>query len=211
MLGQFVKLKNGKPFEVVSRPNWLEMDGSEITDDTRFIEAGIWPLVHEDFEYDHYTQEATRKEIADWQINDNNVTVTYEVTDRPLEDAKTLLKMEVDRIRYRKIYSENIPYVFPGDTEPDGIQMRNEVDRQNIQDLVIDAMTKDPETPVVFMPISNNLKTLSAQDLIKMGIYIKSRGDAIVAYAWSLKEQINEATSLSEIRSMAATIEDFWP
>jgi len=124
------------------------------------------------------------------------------------ETQESLCK-RVNTIRYSKIYQESIPYTFPGDTEPDGIQMRDETDRQNIQDFVIDATTKDPATEMNWMPVSNNLKTMTAAQAIAMGQALKARGDAIVAYSWQLKAQINAATTTAELN--AINIKDGWP
>ena len=120
---------------------------------------------------------------------------------------QVLLLPQVNNIRYSKIYQDSIPYTFPGDSEPDGVQMRNEVDRQNIQDLVIDASLRDPADPMVFMPTSNTLKTLTARDIVDMGKYLKARGDQIVAYSWTLKSQIKAAQTIEDLPDIQAG----WP
>jgi hypothetical protein len=127
----------------------------------------------------------------------------------PYSTPKELLNIQINEIRYSKIYMDSIPYTFPGDTEPDGIQMRDETDRQNIQDLVIDAMNKNPEDTMYFMPVSNNLKTLTAQDIIDMGQFLKTRGDQIVSYAWTLKAQISAAATIEALN--AIDINTGWP
>lgn len=106
-------------------------------------------------------------------------------------DKVAEIKKKVDEIRYSKIYMESIPYTFPGDTEPDGIQMRDETDRQNIQDFVIDAANKAPESEMVWMPVSNTPKTMTAAQAVQMGRYLKARGDQIMAYSWQLKAQVD--------------------
>ncbi len=122
---------------------------------------------------------------------------------------KTDKKSKVDTLRQPKIYNPNIPYTFPGDAEPDGIQMRDETDRQNIQDMVIDAMNKDPETILYFMPVSNNLKAVSAQAIVDMGLYLKTRGDQIMGYSWQLKGQIEAADTLEALNEI--NINEGWP
>ena len=124
-------------------------------------------------------------------------------------DKKQMLKNKINEMRYSKIYSETIPYTFPGDTEPDGIQMRDETDRQNIQDIVIDAANKDPGATIYWMPVSNNLKTLTAAEAVSVGLALKARGDAIMLHSWTLKEQVNAATTQAELA--AINIEDGWP
>jgi hypothetical protein len=124
-------------------------------------------------------------------------------------DKKQMLKDKINEIRYSKIYMDSIPYTFPGDTEPDGIQMRDETDRQNIQDFVIDAANKDPEAVMYWMPVSNSVKTLTAAQAIEMGQYLKARGDAIMAYSWQLKGQVDAAGTYEELQ--AIDIESGWP
>lgn len=124
-----------------------------------------------------------------------------------LDDIKAKLVQRVNDIRYEKIYQSSIPYTFPEDTEPDGIQMRDEKDRQNLQDLIIDAMNNDPSTIMYFMPTSNNMKTVTSQDIIDMGRALKSRGDQIVLYAWNLKSRIFTAATTNELPN----VENGWP
>ena len=129
--------------------------------------------------------------------------------DQELSKEKKALTDKINVIRYSKIYMESIPYLFPGDTEPDGVQMRNDIDRQNIQDVVTDAILRDPGDIMYFMPTSNNLKTMTAQQIKDMGQFVKGRGDGIVGYAWGLKGQVNGATTIEELNSI--DINAGWP
>jgi hypothetical protein len=124
-------------------------------------------------------------------------------------DKKKVLKNKINEIRYSKIYSEVIPYTFPGDTEPDGIQMRDETDRQNIQDFVIDAANKDPDTIMYWMPVSNSVKAMKASEAVVMGQTLKNRGDGIMSHSWTLKAQVDAATTQAELS--AIDIEAGWP
>ena len=126
---------------------------------------------------------------------------------RALVGIKAQKSDQINTIRYQKIYQANIAYLFPGDTEPDGIQMRNEVDRQNIQDLVIDASTNDTEAPMAFMSTSNTLKYMTSAQLVAMGKYLKGRGDQIVGYAWALKAQVTAAQTIDELPDVTSG----WP
>ena len=125
-----------------------------------------------------------------------------------LQKQEALAK-QIDVIRYSKIYMESIPYTFPGDTEPDGVQMRDETDRQNIQDVIIDATVKDPNTIMYMMPTSNNIKPMTAAQVIEMGQYLKSRGDQIMQYSWQLKAQISAVETTEELNTIG--IETGWP
>jgi len=124
----------------------------------------------------------------------------------PLKEAR---KAEINILRYSKIYMDSIPYTFPGDTEPDGIQMRDETDRQNIQDFVIDASNKDPNTVMYWMPVSNNVKALKASEAVAMGQTLKARGDAVMGYSWQLKGQIDAAQTDDEVKAVDITLG--WP
>ena len=126
-----------------------------------------------------------------------------------LEIEKTKFKVEINIIRYKKLYQENIPYTFPGDSEPDGVQMRDETDRQNIQDFVLDASNKDPETIMYWMPVSNVMKAMTASEAIDMGQTLKARGDSIMGYSWTLKGQITTAETFEELQ--AIDIYSGWP
>jgi hypothetical protein len=124
-------------------------------------------------------------------------------------DKKKILKNKINEIRYSKIYMEAIPYTFPGDTEPDGIQMRNEIDRQNLQDFVIDAVNKDPEATMHWMPVSNNVKAMTAAQAVDMGLHLKTRGDQIMEYSWQLKGQIEATDTLEALNEINIT--EGWP
>ena len=207
----YVKLKNGKPNETLSRPNWFHEDGSPVTDNALFKEDAIYPVIDTPPTFNEYTQTSTQKPLPDWTVNTDNVEIAYEITDMTIEESKQKVRLVINQIRYIKIYNENIPYIFPGDTVPDGIQMRDEVDRQNIQDILLDATNKPAEAIMYFMPVSNTLKTMTAQELITMGLSIKARGDSIVSYAWGLKSQIDNAETLEQIETITATLEIGWP
>jgi hypothetical protein len=126
-----------------------------------------------------------------------------------LEAEKADKRAKINTIRYSKIYMDSIPYTFPGDTEPDGIQMRNETDRQNIQDFVIDAVNKDPEAVMHWMPVSNSVKAMTASQAVQMGQYLKDRGDQIMAYSWQLKGQVGAAETYEDLQ--AIDIASGWP
>jgi hypothetical protein len=144
-----------------------------------------------------------------WAYDGAWTVANQDIYDRVLADEKAKKSAEINTVRYSKIYMESIPYTFPGDTEPDGIQMRDEVDRQNIQDFVIDASVKNPEALMNWMPVSNNLKTMTAAQAVEMGQYIKNRGDQIMAYSWQLKAQINDAETYEALD--AINIQEGWP
>lgn len=90
-----------------------------------------------------------------------------EIKSTELDKQKRMKKNQIESLRYQKIYT-TFSYTFPGDSEPDGVQVRNEVDRQNLQDFHANCMKLDPATTVNFMPESNNLKTMTAAEGVAM-------------------------------------------
>jgi hypothetical protein len=144
-----------------------------------------------------------------WAYDGVWTVANQDIYDRVLADEKAKRSAEINTARYSKIYMESISYTFPGDTEPDGIQMRDETDRQNIQDFVIDASNKDPEAVLYWMPVSNNVKAMTAAQAVAMGQYLKDRGDQIMAYSWQLKGQVNAVETFEALD--AINIQEGWP
>jgi hypothetical protein len=135
------------------------------------------------------------------------------ISDRPPGDDLNTLKNNKIRLvnveRYARIYMESIPYTFPGDDTPDGVQMRDEIDRQNIQDFVIDAQMRDSEDTMYFMPVSNNVKIMTPEQAMSMGSYLKNRGDQIMGYSWVLKSQIANVETEEDLNNIDITVG--WP
>jgi len=144
-----------------------------------------------------------------WFYDGEWTVANQDIYDSVLTRWKTEKATQINTIRYSKIYMESIPYTFPGDTEPDGIQMRDETDRQNIQDFVIDAANKDPGETMYWMPVSNNVKAMTAAQAVEMGQYLKNRGDQIMAYSWQLKAQVSAAETIEVLN--AINIQEGWP
>jgi len=205
----YARLLNGVVSSVQAKPKWFLEDGTPIDDDALFIEDGIYPLIDIIPSYNFRVETCTKNPISEWVIHEDHVEATYTILAMSIQASILQLRQLINDLRYSKIYQESIPYLFPGDTEPDGIQMRDEIDRQNIQDIIIDATLKGPETVMYFMPVSNNLKIMTAADMIAMGVYLKSRGDAIVSYAWQLKTTLAQLTDRSDFIDF--NIVDGWP
>ena len=126
-----------------------------------------------------------------------------------LDARKQIARRNVDVIRDRHLFKDSIPYTFPGDTEPDGVQLRDERDRQNIQDNMIDAQNLAPDTMMHFMPVSNNVKAMTAAQMLDMGAFLKSRGDTIYSAAWTKKGQVNAAETFDALKAL--DLQADWP
>lgn len=130
-----------------------------------------------------------------------------------LKEAQLNKIQEVYAIRNNKIYQDSVPYTFPGDTEPDGVQFRNENDRQNLQDIGLVAQTHinngNTNAQMFFMAKSNILKILTPTQALEMCKTLKERGDSIYQRSWALKVAIQGTTSLEDIYNI--DISGGWP
>lgn len=201
-------------FPNTSFPAKFRVDGYDVVFETPKPSCGILETVIETTPI--LTLKGTWEQT--WSITDKFQDIPGGLTkaeqeqvflDQELSKEKKSLTDRINVVRYSKIYMESIPYLFPGDTEPDGVQMRNDIDRQNIQDVVTDAILRDPIDTMYFMPTSNNLKTMTAQQIKDMGQFVKVRGDIIVGYAWSLKDRVNNAVTLYALKDI--NIINGWP
>ena len=130
-----------------------------------------------------------------------------------LERRKHNLRRQIDAIRDTHLFRDSIPYTFPGDTEPDGVQLRDERDRQNLQDNHGKALKllyeQDTTTLIPFMPVSNSAKMMTAPQMAEMCDYLKVRGDNIYTAAWTKKGEVGAADTLEELR--AVDLNAGWP
>lgn len=132
--------------------------------------------------------------------------------DKDIKHIQAELRARVNKIRYSKIYQESISYTFPGDTEPDGIQMRDERDRQNVQDHILESvvlLSEGSTDTLTFMPVSNTPKSMTPAQGVQMGKFLKARGNRIMEHSWMLKAQIRAARSVEEIKQI--DIQTGWP
>jgi hypothetical protein len=95
----YIKVTNGIPSELRSKPDWYHNDGSKVTDDAIFIADGIYPVVDSPPEYDHHTQRRIKKPISEWTVNPTNVEVAYLIENMTAEEvadyAKSLIQFDV--------------------------------------------------------------------------------------------------------------------
>jgi len=124
-----------------------------------------------------------------------------------LQSLKNDLYRAIDKERDRHIFAD-ITYNFPDTNDPekfypDIIDLRDERDRQNIQDLCISALhdiiNNQPNNICCFMPKSNQLKLLTATQMADLGDYVKNRGEAIYGDAWYHKMVVASLNSEKEL------------
>lgn len=125
-----------------------------------------------------------------------------------LDARKKIARRQVDAVRDTHLFRD-IPYTFPGDEESDAIQLRDERDRQNIQDNMIGASNREPDALMHFMPLSNQVKAMTATQMLDMGAALKARGDAIYAAAWQKKAEVDAAETFDELKSI--DLQADWP
>ena len=148
-----------------------------------------------------------------WYYDGTWTVANHEIYDSVMQEEQKRIVQSVYAIRQAKIYQESIPYIFPGDTEYDGIQFRDEIDRQNIQDIGHVAQFHinegEPDFPMFFMAKSNTLKTFTATQAQEMCALLKLRGDVIYQRSWELKHQIESSKTLEDL--YVIDINTGWP
>ena len=210
----YAKVIDNIVVEIMVKPDWIQASTGEAVSDTYLIQTeGIYPIIDTLPTYNERTQTITRNDLSSWTVNENSVEATYTISNKPIEDIKESMINEVHIARYTKLYSSNIPYTFPGDSEPSGVQMRDEVDRQNLQDLYGGALgfiiDGDPGHSMSFKTTDNIVKALTASQVKSFGQHLKTRGDTIIAYSWVLKAQIRNATTIGELEAIVIDPDNF--
>lgn len=208
-VGAYAKLIDGVVSEIVSKPDWLHLDGTPITDDEAFKEDAIWPIIDQKPEYNRYIQSCTLNDRKSWLV-EGSVITTYTIEDLPLATSKSIVGMELDRIRDSKIFCGDIPYVFPGDIEPDHIQMRHESDRQNLRGFIQGAIASIGGDTLYFRPSSNNLKAMTREDVLDMSRFLEQRDTAIRNRTWQFKDLLSEAETLNEVAALVNNFTNNW-
>ena len=92
-------------------PKWFDSDGNQITDNSVFIEDGIYPLDTTPPSYDPDTQYIQEQSMDKWTIETDYVKKTYDVIDRSLDDVKRIfvMKIENERINRTKLMPWTVP------------------------------------------------------------------------------------------------------
>jgi len=146
-----------------------------------------------------------------WTLEDNIVHADYDVWEKPLSQIISERCAEIDAEREARFWG-NIAYTFPNDEAPDAVQFRNDMDRQNIQDTVIEAqsrITAGDDTPIYFMPVSNSIKVLLPQQAVDMGLHLKHRGESVYQTAWTHKAALRTMTDVEAVLNYDITTN--WP
>src|SRR6056297_684162 len=143
----------------------------------------------------HFFADVNSKEV--FLYNKEGQSYTFVISFKAL-----FLLDKVDNLKLQYTYT-NHEYTFP-DSSIDYIQYNDEQDRQNFQDVIIDAINRDSQDIVIFHPLSNNNKELTALQIIEMGKYIKTKCDQINNNAWNKKNEIRNA-NISQLDSIDIT------
>lgn len=206
---KYAKIVNGVVSEIIDKPDWLHLDGTPVDDDEIFKEDAVWPIVDQKPEYNRFTQSCELQDRENWRIEDA-VHTTYIIVDLPIEDSKRLVSMNLDRVKNELTYCGDISYTFPGDVDPDGIQMRHETDWQNIQGFTLSAVLSGPDEVLNFMPSSNNLKQMTPNQVADMSRFIEQRNMAIRNRVWYYKSQLKNLQTLNEIAKLVEAYTNDW-
>jgi len=124
-----------------------------------------------------------------------------------INNLKKELNEKINKERNERFYSD-VEYNFPDLYDKnifhkDIIDIRDESDRQCFQDLAIDAQYHifkgQPNHVCCYMPQSNNLKFMTAEQLLDMVLFLKERGESIYATSWNHKIAISMMQSEEEL------------
>jgi len=144
---------------------------------------------------------------------DNQLIKLYDelfYVDDTLELKKKFLCQEVNKLRYKKIYTR-FPYTFPDGTQ-DYIQIRNEQDRQNIQDFFITAqrkITNNNNDIMYFRTESDITKELYPTDVLDLNEAMETWIYSFFIASWTHKENILNLNTNQELDDYDYTIN--WP
>jgi hypothetical protein len=107
----YAEVKNNEIVRTRVRPNWLDLDGNKIEEDSIFIANDIYPIVRENPEYDPKTQVKKQKSISEWEIRNDHVFIPYTVEDVPLSKIiiKKTRQIEADRIARTQYMPWTVP------------------------------------------------------------------------------------------------------
>ncbi len=139
---------------------------------------------------DRFFADVNKKELFLYKKDGEEYTFVISV--------KALILLDkVEELRDKYIYT-NHSYTFPDGSE-DYIQLRNEIDRQNFQDIMLDALDKESDEIIKFRPLSNNIKEMKASEVIEMNKFLKQKIDGILENSWNLKNEIRNSSDLDSI------------
>jgi hypothetical protein len=181
-----------------------------LTDEQRAVHGWYPLIIGVGADYNPRLHQRTKRPIS-FTLTDGIVHADYGQWNKPLSQIISERCAEVDAERAARFWGE-IPYTFPGDDQPDAIQFRDDQDRQNIQDTVIEAQARiasGDDTPIHFMPVSNQLKTLTPQQAVDMGLHLKHRGEAVYQTAWVHKATLRAMADIDAV--LAYDINAGWP
>lgn len=206
---QYAYLEDGKWIGPVAlRSRFRDVGGWHTLTDEQRAAHRWYPLVIENDAFDPRKQ--TRSPLKNWRLVNGVVYAEYDVFNKSLQQIISERCTQVNTLAEQKMWN-NVPYTFPGDDVEDAIQFRNPTDRSNIESVVMEAQIKLLESnndPIVFMPMSNNVKHMSAHDVLQMGIHVKHEKTKVYEAVWAHKQTLRSFTSIDDV--LAYNIEDNW-
>lgn len=112
---QYAKVENGRVVEQRPRPNWLDASGNPITDDARFRQDGIYPIVESPPAYDRDFQMAAPRKMSEWIVHADHVEKTWSVQEVSLQVAHRTMHAKIEAARLRN--SAQMPWSIPSTGE----------------------------------------------------------------------------------------------
>lgn len=128
-----------------------------------------------------------------------------------LAEAKEAKLYEVDQLRLIKTFTD-VPVIFPsGQTKE--IQFRNEFDMNNLMSVATAGIALivagTPSAEVVYRTKDNTTQTITAAQMIAVGMAVLSAKQAVVSAAWGHKDAIRQLDTIEAVENYDLTIG--WP
>ena len=96
----YVKVVDGIAIESVPKPNYFDSDGNPISDSYLISEESIYPVISSPPSFDDFYQEVNSKNISEWTVGDTQVTETYTISDKPINNIKSDMLDKSTDLRY---------------------------------------------------------------------------------------------------------------
>jgi len=137
------------------------------------------------------------------------------ITPRPkydtVEQARTAALSEVDRLRLQKTFTD-IAVDFPSGDKKE-IQFRNEFDMSNLMSVATAGIalivSGTPAAEVVYRTKDNTTQTLTAAQMVAIGMAVLSAKQAVVSAAWAHKDAIRQLETIKAVEKYDLT--KGWP
>jgi len=128
-----------------------------------------------------------------------------------LAEAKTARLSEVDQLRLTKTFTD-VAVDFPSGDKKE-IQFRNEFDMSNLMSVATAGIalivSGAPTAEVVYRTKDNTTQTVTAAQMVSVGVAVLSAKQAVVSAAWTHKDAIRQLETIEAVEAYDLTVG--WP